>query len=246
MNSVYTIKNLKFSYGKFQLFIENFKIFKNDKIAILGENGCGKSTLLNILSAYYIEYIGDILFFNKNLKFFNEKERAKKLSYLSQFATISFNYTIYETILFGRFPYLKGEKFSEEDYRKTNLLLKKFNLEKYRNREFFTLSGGEKRKVMVARTLNQETEVVLLDEPTSMVDIKFSLFILDYISKLNSTVIASIHDINLALQFFQRFIFMKNGKIIFDLCRDKINEEVLYETYEVRFNRIGSYFIPDY
>jgi iron complex transport system ATP-binding protein len=182
----------------------------------------------------------------KNLKKYNEKERSTKLSYLSQFSSISFNYTIFETILFGRFPYLKGEKFSEDDYEKTEELLIKFNLEKYRNNEFFTLSGGEKRKVMVARVLNQETDVVLLDEPTSMVDIKFSLFILDYISKLEATVIASIHDVNLALQFFKRFIFMKNGRILHDLNRSEVSKEVLYETYEVNFNKLDNYFIPDY
>ncbi len=246
MNKVYNIKKLQFSYGNFNLLIENVQINEHDKIAILGENGCGKTTFLNIISGYYKEYIGEIIFFNKDLKSFNEKERSKKLSYLSQFSSISFNYTIFETILFGRFPYVKGEKFLKEDYEKTEKLLKQFNLYKYKNSEFFSLSGGEKRKVMVARTLNQETEVILLDEPTSMVDIKFSLFILNYLNNLKSTIIASIHDINLALQFFKRFIFMKNGRIIYDLNREEISEEVLYETYEVRFRKLGDYFIPDY
>jgi len=246
MDSIYNIQNLEFSYKQFKLYINKLKILKNDKIAILGENGSGKSTLLNLISGYYNEYNGKIDFFNKNLKKYNEKERSTKLSYLSQFSSISFNYTIFETILFGRFPYLKGEKFSEDDYEKTEELLIKFNLEKYRNNEFFTLSGGEKRKVMVARVLNQETDVVLLDEPTSMVDIKFSLFILDYISKLEATVIASIHDVNLALQFFKRFIFMKNGRILHDLNRSEVSKEVLYETYEVNFNKLDNYFIPDY
>jgi iron complex transport system ATP-binding protein len=246
MDSIYNIENLEFSYKQFKLYINKLKILKNDKIAILGENGSGKSTLLNLISGYYNEYNGKIDFFNKNLKKYNEKERSTKLSYLSQFSSISFNYTIFETILFGRFPYLKGEKFSEDDYEKTEELLIKFNLEKYRNNEFFTLSGGEKRKVMVARVLNQETDVVLLDEPTSMVDIKFSLFILDYISKLEATVIASIHDVNLALQFFKRFIFMKNGRILHDLNRSEVSKEVLYETYEVNFNKLDNYFIPDY
>jgi ABC-type cobalamin/Fe3+-siderophores transport system ATPase subunit len=100
MDSIYNIENLEFSYKQFKLYINKLKILKNDKIAILGENGSGKSTLLNLISGYYNEYNGKIDFFNKNLKKYNEKERSTKLSYLSQFSSISFNYTIFETILF--------------------------------------------------------------------------------------------------------------------------------------------------
>ena len=246
MDNIFEIENLFFSYQNFTLDINSVKIEKNEKIAILGENGCGKTTLLNVLSGYNENFKGRISLFNENIKKIPFEAKAKKLSYLSQFANISFGYTVYETILFGRFPYLRGEKFTKQDYEKTDKLIKDFNLEKLRERQFSTLSGGEKRKVMVAKTLNQETDVILLDEPTNMVDIKFSMFILKKLSMLNATVVSTIHDINMALQFFGRFLLMKNGKIIFDLNKKEITREILNETYEVHFNQIGDFFVPEH
>ena len=164
---------------------------------------------------------------------------------MPQFSEISFGYTVFETILFGRFPYLKGDNFSKDDYKKTESLIKNFELEKYSNKAYTTLSGGEKRRVMIARILNQNTSVMLLDEPTSMIDVKFSINIYKFLKKLtDTTVIATIHDINLALMFFSRFIFMKNGQILFDLKKESINREILYEVYEVEFSKSGNYFTP--
>ncbi len=246
MNNVFEIEKLNFFYDNFKISIDKLVIAKNDKIAVLGENGCGKTTFLNLISGYKENFKGKIKIFGQNIKDMAYSERARKLSYLSQFANISFGYTIYETILFGRFPYLKGDQFQHEDYLKTEQLIEEFNLKTLRNRRFTTLSGGERRKVMVAKTLNQETELILLDEPTNMIDIKFSLFILKKVTTINATVIATIHDVNLALQFFNRFLFMKNGKIIYDLDRKSITEEVLYETYEVNFNQVNDFFIPEH
>ena len=242
-NKIYSIENLQFKQDGFNLSVDTLTIEKNEKIAVLGENGSGKTTFLNIISGFNKNYKGKVLFQNTEMRNLSFDNRSKLLSYLPQFSEIHFGYTVFETILFGRFPHLQGNDFSEEDIKKTEKLILKFDLEKYKNKSYSHLSGGEKRRVMIARILNQESPVLLLDEPTSMIDIKYSISIYDFLSNLtSSTIIATIHDINLALKFFNRFIFMKNGKILYNLIKEEINKEVLYNVYEVEFNNFGNFF----
>ncbi len=235
------IKNLKFCLEKFKLEIDFLKIEKNQKVAVLGENGSGKTTFLNLLSGFY-KTEKSIKILDKFIEDINFHERAKLISYLPQFPDILFNFSVFETVLFGRYPHLKGFSYSKEDFEKTERILEKFSLEKFKHKSFAKLSGGEKKRVMLARALNQESEILLFDEPFANLDIKHSVEFLKILKDIKKTVICSIHDINLAVNGFKRFIFFKKGKIIYDIEKEELNEKILFEVFEVNFIRSGNFF----
>lgn len=217
---------IKFKRGNFKLSLPESSINFGEKVAIMGENGSGKTTFLHLLSGILENkavYYEDI-----NIKKIPYKKRAEIFAFLPQFSSVFFPFKVAEVVSFGNFVH------NETNNEKIEDILKQLDIFHLKNRDFTTLSGGEKRRVMIARVLLQNPPVLILDEPVSMLDIRHSIEILTILNKLNKTVISSMHDINTAIKFFDRFIFLKDGKQIADVGKNEINIKLLEEVFCVK------------
>ncbi len=236
------IDNLFIKRGNFKLKCEHLFINKGEKVAVLGENGSGKTTFLLAVSGNVENFEGKIELFDKAILSYKEKERAKLISFLPQFGDILFNNTVFDVVLLGRYGQNNGI-FRKDDFNKTEKMLSDFDLMKFKNRGFHELSGGEKRRVFLAKTMNQEAVIDILDEPFANMDIKYSLYMLEIMQKMKKTTIASLHDINIAMVFFDRLIVFKKGEIIFDGPKSSITKEVVDEAYEVSCRILDNRFM---
>lgn len=227
------IKYGKISYKRrdFSLNINELSIKPDQKIAILGENGCGKSTFINISCGLLSE--SDIEYNGRRLADMSSIERAKTFALFVQNPEVSFPFTVFEIVRMGRFAF-NGGRFTQQDNDKTFEKLILFDILKYQHNKFNELSGGEKRRVMLARTFNQETPFLFLDEPVSMLDIRHSLEIMNIIDDTEKTIIASMHDINMAIRHFDRLLMMKDGRILYDIPSRDITPEIIEEVYNVK------------
>ena len=227
------IKDLSYRRGEFSVHIPSLIIGEGEKVALMGENGCGKSTLINLLTGL-IEPVKESVFYQgEALEKIAHSKRATLFSVLPQFSDISFPFTVAEVALLGRFVHLRSSEFQQQDKDKTLQLLELLDLAQYKARSFSELSGGEKRRVMIARVLNQEAPIVFLDEPNASLDIRHTLEIFSHLQQLPQTVITSVHDVNLAYRYFDRFLFFKNGRLRFDVQRDEVTAQLLSEVYDV-------------
>lgn len=193
----------------------SFNIEKNKFVGIIGENGCGKSTLLKNIYGVLKKTKGDIVIAGMDLNHFSKKKLAQKIAVLAQSQKISFDFTVKEIVEMGRYAHnsffkeniLENKKIIEEALEVVGLL-------KYKDRNFFNLSGGEIQRVLIARALAQKTDLLILDEPTNHLDIKYQLQIMNIIKKQEKTVLAVIHDMNIASAYCDYIIALKNGKIV--------------------------------
>lgn len=254
-----TIKNLYFCYEKNKEVLKNLnlRIKPGEFIGIVGPNGCGKSTLLNLICRVLELQKGSISINNLDLRDIPQNELAKLISVVPQESIFEFDFTALEIVLMGRLPYLaRFQLEGAKDRKLAEVAMRKTKCWEFRNKYIKNLSGGEKQRVIVARALTQATEYLLLDEPTSHLDMNFQLEILDTISALNRTkkvtVISVFHDMNLASKYSTRLILMKDGKIIGDgPPKQIINQGNLSKIYDFKiiFNKHPkegyTYILPD-
>ncbi|MCG4586285.1 ABC transporter ATP-binding protein, partial [Anaerosalibacter bizertensis] len=199
MNYALEVENLNFAYRK-QLVLKDISFFieKGQFISIIGPNGSGKSTLLKNLSNLYNPESGFIKVYGKDIKKYRTKELAKNISLVPQDTTISYDFTVFDIVMMGRFPYLdRFKKENEKDFKIVAEALKKTNTFHLRNRNINEISGGERQRVIIARALAQESEIIFLDEPTSHLDINHQIDLLNLLKQLNeekgTTIILVIH-----------------------------------------------------
>jgi iron complex transport system ATP-binding protein len=189
---------------------------------IMGANGAGKSTLLKMLAADQKPATGKILLNDRALNDYSMKELARKRAVLSQHYHISFPISVKEIVLMGRYPYFAGNP-SKEDLTIISQAMELMDVNALAERDYNTLSGGEAQKAQMARVLSQiwqkEESILFLDEPVSHLDIRFQHQLLRAAKNLcaaKATVIAILHDINLAMAFADRIIFLKEGRVVYD------------------------------
>jgi iron complex transport system ATP-binding protein len=210
---------------------------------IMGSNGAGKSTLMRLLAGDENPSSGIIFLENKPLARFSRRELAIKRSVLSQQYNIAFPHTVREIVTMGRYPYFSGRP-SVKDINTISSTMQMMDVDHLANRQYHTLSGGEAQKVQMARVLaqidpvdNSESKVLFLDEPVSHLDIRFQYQLLEAAKKLcerNITVIAILHDINLAMTFAERILFLKSGKLIYDLRGPAdVSPEMIKEVFDM-------------
>lgn len=213
--------------------------------AILGPNGSGKSTLLRTIVRILKPKRGVILIDDEDIRRLSAKEIAKKIAYLPQRSNSVPHSTVFDSILLGRKPHVFFEP-SKKDIEIVEKLINEFGLTQFAFKKIDELSGGEAQKVLIARALAQEPEVLLLDEPVNHLDPKNQIEILGILKKLttelNLITIIVLHDLNLAIQFADQFIFMKNGEIYCAGDLAIIEPSVIKSVYEidveiVEFNR---------
>jgi len=186
-------------------------------LSIVGPNGTGKSTLLKCVDRVLKPQRGSILLDRKEVMKMDHMEIARQVGYVQQNVKRSFPTTVFDTVIMGRRPH-QGWHTNEEDYEIVWEILELLDIDQFALKYFNELSGGQQQRVLIARALAQEASVLLLDEPTSNLDIKRQLEVMDIIQDLvrknRITAIVAIHDLNLASRYSDRMIMMKNGRII--------------------------------
>jgi len=213
------INNIHFSYGSLNVLNGISLTFQDSTFyAIIGPNGCGKSTLLKCMYSFLKPNKGSIEINNSNLLHMNHKKRASEISYVAQSVETSFDFTVKDIVSMGRNPYVKRfSTLSKTDISHVYQAMNQTSVLEYKNKSVNELSGGEKQRAFIARALAQDTKIILLDEPVSMLDINHQIEIMDTIKLLskkhNRTVICVLHDLNLASMYADRVILMNNGKV---------------------------------
>ena len=221
MENIIEIKNLSFKYNTTKAIFSdlNLTIKKGEITTLLGKNGCGKSTLIKLLSKNITNYTGNIFLENKELKSYSLKELATKLSIVYQNNITPQEITVFDMVSFARLPYqnIFFYKQTKEDIEKINFALKETDLIDYKNTIVSELSGGQLQRVYIAMCLAQDTEIIILDEPTTFLDIKYQKSIMKLVKRLNQelhlTIIMVLHDINQAVRYSSEIFVLENGII---------------------------------
>jgi len=211
------IDGLSFSY-KSSSVLKNveFKVEANELLSIIGPNGSGKSTLLKCINRILKLKPNTVTIENRDALDYNLKELSKLMGYVPQSTTSTFPFTVFDIVLMGRRPYVSWN-LSERDTEIVAEMLDFLEIGHLAMRHFNELSGGEQQKVIIARALAQQPRVLLLDEPTSSLDIRHQLEIMCILRSLTQenerSVLVAMHDLNIASRFSDRLIMIKNGKI---------------------------------
>ena len=213
------VNDLFFSYGNgFQALADvKMDAQESDLVCLIGPNGSGKSTLIKCILKIFTPQKGKIIFDGTDLRKIALADLAKIVGYVPQSSQYVFPVTVFEAILTGRLPYL-GWVPKASDLKKVEDTMNLFKIEEWAWRYLNTLSGGERQKVLLAMTLSKEPKVLLLDEPTSNLDLRHQLEVMDLLRRLVNdqklTVIMATHDLNLALKYADRVVMMKKSKVI--------------------------------
>jgi iron complex transport system ATP-binding protein len=217
-----SIKDLKFAYDS-KLIVDDISLSISDGefIGIIGPNGAGKSTLIKLIEGILVPKAGKLLLNELPISAYKRKTLAKIVGYVPQTFSTAFEYSAYDIVMMGRFPYLSV--FSSENEQDKNIVRKSMeetDIWDLRNRLFSELSGGEKQRVVLASALAQQPKMLLLDEPTAALDIKHQLHFHEILKSLQQiqqmTIVTITHDVNLATRYCDRIIVLKDGRVIAD------------------------------
>jgi iron complex transport system ATP-binding protein len=217
--SIINAENINFSYAATPVMEKvSFAIDEAQIVAIIGPNGSGKTTLLKIINGTLFPAAGQMLIDGKDTGCWSRKDIAQKVAIVPQETAVIFPFYAEEIVLMGRFPHLSNYRFEDKkDYRIVHEAMEKTDTLAFAARRFDELSAGERQRVLIARALAQEPEVLLLDESTVFLDLKHQAQFLVLLRQLNAaqqlTVIFVTHDINLAAQHADRIILLYSGKI---------------------------------
>jgi iron complex transport system ATP-binding protein len=217
--SLLKIQNLTAGYaGKPVIQDISFTITPGEVVGIIGPNGAGKTTLFRLLTRLLKPWSGEVRYRGRNVQDIQTRELARYIAVLPQSLPMAFPFTVTDFILMGRLPHLKRwQSFREHDYEVTQAVMKLTEIKDLSARYITELSGGELQRVFLAQALAQEPELLLLDEPTSHLDIGHQVEIMDLIKRLNKenniTVLMVLHDLNLAGEYCDRLILLDEGKI---------------------------------
>jgi iron complex transport system ATP-binding protein len=196
----------------------SFRVEKGEFVGVIGPNGSGKTTLLKILYRLLSPQKGEILFELVPMRKMDRNDIARRIAVVAQETQLLFPFSVLETVLMGRSPYLGHLMFeSEKDLEIAKKAMEWTKVFPFSERPMDELSGGERKRVFIARALAQEPEVILLDEPTANLDIHHQIDFLDLILTLNRerglTIVMASHDMNIASEFCDRLILLQDGRI---------------------------------
>jgi iron complex transport system ATP-binding protein len=239
MSPAVEISDLRFAYnGRLVLDGLSLSVEKGQMVAILGPNGSGKTTLLKLLSAV-LTGKGAVKLNSRDIRSYDRRDLSRIFAVVPQESQVNFPYTVAEMVLMGRASYhsswaLEGKK----DFEVARTSMELTETLSLADRYFHELSGGEKQRVMIARALAQEPQLLLLDEPAAFLDLKHQVRVLELMLRLNReqklTIIAALHDLNLAALFFSRLVMLRDGKIYRDgTPKEVMTEQTIYEVYGI-------------
>lgn len=240
MKNILEIKNISYSVGENKILKDiSFRCQSGEIIGIIGPNGSGKTTLLKTINRINPITNGDILLNGKSIKEYDEKELARDISFMNQNTNIEFDFPCIDIVVLGRYPYLERfQEYSKKDIELAEKYMKLTNTYKFRDKSILQLSGGERQRVLFAKILTQESQVILLDEPTASLDMRYEEDLLKEVSKEKDNgkiIILVIHNLRTAIKYCSRLILLSEGNIIKDgAVEEVITEENLNNVFGIK------------
>jgi ABC-type cobalamin/Fe3+-siderophores transport systems, ATPase components len=213
----------------------SLRVKKGEFVGIIGPNGSGKSTLLKAMYRTIGISGGNIAINKKNINEVSLRESALQASVVSQQNHYNFDFKVKDVVIMGRAPHKKSMELDDEnDHKIVDDAIRKVDMTDFEERSFYTLSGGEQQRVILARSLAQQTPCLFLDEPTNHLDIKYQLQLLDIVKNLKITVLCALHDLNLAAAYCDRIYLLKGGKVYaFGSPEDVLTQKIIKDVYGV-------------
>ena len=204
-------------------------------VGLIGANGSGKSTLLKSIYKSISPIKGTIFLDDLDVVKASNRRVAKQLGVVGQFNDLNFDLTVEQVVLLGRTPHKKlMESDNLYDYQRVQEALLRTNLMNYRHRSFLSLSGGEKQRVILARTIAQEPQIMILDEPTNHLDIRYQLEILTAVKQLNITTFVALHDLELTASYCDYIYALKDGELVAQGTPEEVlTESLINEIFQV-------------
>ncbi len=244
---ILTVNDLAFRYKNHDIFKGiHFEIQQGELTVILGPNGVGKTTLLKCLNKILMPQQGDIFVNGKNVRAMNIKEVARQISYVAQTSEAS-RMTVFDAILMGRGPHIRY-RASKADLIKVDAVIRHLNLSRLSLKYLNQMSGGELQKVCIARALVQQTDLLLLDEPTASLDLKNQTHILGLIRHIikdhNMAAVMTMHDLNTAMRYADKYILLKDATIYScgNIC--DITPKMVEDVYDVKVDIVHHKGLP--
>ena len=245
METIIEVKNLKKNYGDREILKDiSFFIEKGEIISIIGESGAGKSTLMKCINGLEAINSGSIKFYDTDITKLREKERnsiKKQMAYVFQDLNIIDNMYVIENVLI---PFLNRKnfiqvllnRFSRAEYERALYCLEKVGIGKLAYTKAKYLSGGEKQRVAIARSIAPNVDLILADEPISSLDEKNSFQIMEIFKRINAkknkTIILNLHNVEIAKKFSDKILALKNGEIFFFKKSSEVNENDIRQVYQ--------------
>ena len=234
------IKNISKAYNEKKVLDNiSFEIPQGKVVSFIGPNGAGKSTVMGVISRLLKKDGGEIIFQGKELSQWKSRDLAKKLSILTQSNNIQMKLTVKELVTFGRFPY-SGSRITKEDDEIIQQAISYMELEEFQDRFIDELSGGQRQRAYIAMVIAQDTDYILLDEPTNNLDIYHSTNMMKIVRRLcdelGKTMILVLHEINFAAFYSDYICAFKDGKIAaYGTVEEVMTKENLSSIYNVDF-----------
>lgn len=239
MNKLY-VDGLSYSYGKSKSIVENIhiEVKEGSFVGIIGPNGSGKSTVLKCIYGGLTPKTGTVELNGVNTRELRGKKLALQMAVVGQENNVPFNFTVREIVSMGRTPHKRlFDPDTSEDRAIVEEAMERVGITDFAEREFSSLSGGEKQRALIARALAQKTDFLILDEPTNHLDICFQLQIFEILKNSGLTVLSVIHDLNLASTFCDE-LYVLNGNTIahHGKTEDIISQDLIREVFHVESN----------
>lgn len=238
--TVLKVDNLSCGYLPNKPVIKNmsFSVDEGDFVGIVGPNGSGKTTLLRAIIGLLAIQKGEVLVSNQRIDQLEQREIARRIAFVPQMMEPVAGFSVEEMVLLGRTPYFGRFFFeTEKDYNAVDWALSELKIEKLRDRPVTKLSGGEFQRVAIARAIAQEPRILLLDEPTTHLDLRFQVKICKLLWKIRKhrAVVATFHDLNLAARHCSRLMLIKKGELIAEGEPNKVlTPENIWKAYRIK------------
>ena len=235
------LKNVCAGYGNREILTDvSFSFSKSEFVSVVGPNGSGKSTLLKTAMGILPLTSGGVYVDGEDLRGLSQRRIAEKISYLSQGRNVP-DMTVGQLVLHGRFPHLSyPRQYSENDKQIVLRAMSQLGISEYADRPLSALSGGMRQNAYIAMALSQDTDYILLDEPTTYLDIFHQLELMKTFKKLSDMgkgVVSVLHDLPLAFSFSDRVIVLNDGKVVADGAPSEIyGDAVIYDVFGIELD----------
>lgn len=244
MDDLLSIRNLSIEFGGFKALDGiDLDVGSGKLVGLIGPNGCGKSTMMRCISKIYHPTTGTITVDGKDVSGLKPVEVAKLVASVPAEMGSTFNMTVMDMVVLGRYPFVDRLWWeTPEDERITREALKTFGLDHIRNRQLSLCSSGERQRALIAKAYVQEPKLMLVDEPTAHLDMKYKLQVMEYLRSMarkDMSILVAEHDISLMARYCDVCIIMKRGRIVtIGDPKEVITEDLIREVYEVD-SRVG-------
>lgn len=247
-------RDITVAYGKNTILKNiNLDIHQGEITTLLGPNGSGKTTLMSTLNGLIKPVSGSITVDNKDILKMKPKELAKIVATVPQFHNASFDFKVFDMVLSGRSPYIEYMP-KQTDREKAMYAIQRVGIEHLKDKEYTKISGGERQLVMIARAVAQESKIIVLDEPTSYLDLKNQIKVLNLVKEINkekgTTCIMTLHEPNYALTYSHKVILVYKGEVRLGNPEEIVNTENIKVVYEIACDIVEhkkyKYVLPEY